>query len=183
MELLHFENGDRVIADVYDDWIELKLLISNREEIVIYDDTLLSLLGLYNHYFSDTKKMELDVSLKNANLGILLNIYYYRIANDMELGKQFFPLNENGDWVGTRYCCFENNNIATWFYIENDKYIFKCTPLYKGLFDDYDVTLKEFIEDYKEEYENSLSCDAYRKFMNDLKRMISVSLNKGGWED
>ena len=56
MELLHFENGDRVIADVYDDWIELKLLISNREEIVIYDDTLLSLLGLYNHYFSDTNK-------------------------------------------------------------------------------------------------------------------------------
>lgn len=62
-------------------------------------------------------------------------------------------------------------------HFENDKYIFKCTPLYKGLFDDYDVTLKEFIEDYRE-YENSLSCDAYRKFMNDLKRMISVSLNK-----
>ena len=93
MELLHFENGDRIIADVYD------------------------------------------------------------------------------DWIGTRYCCFENNNIATWIYFTNDRFVFKCTPLYEGLFDDYVLAFKEFIKDSKE-YQNDFSCHIYRKFMHNLKKMI-----------
>ena len=171
MELLHFDNGDRMIANVYDDCIKLKLITLKEKEIVIYDDTRLSLLSLCTNYFLDTKKMELDVSLKNANLGILLNIYYYKIANDMELDKKFFRLNANGDWIGTRYCCFENNNIATWIYFMNDIFIFKCTPLYEGLFNDHIISIKEFIKDYKE-YKNSFSCDIYSRFIYNLKNMI-----------
>ena len=171
MELLHFENGDRIIADIYDDNIVLKLIILKGREIVIHDDTKLFLLGLCTNYFLDKKKMELDVSLKNVNLGILLNIYYYRIANDIKLDKELFALNANGDWIGTGYCCFENDNIATWIYFTNDRFVFKCTPLYEGLFDDCVLTFKEFIKDYKE-YQNNFTCQAYRKFMHNLKKII-----------
>lgn len=171
MELLHFENGDKIIADIYNDCIKLKLLILEENEIVIYDDTKLFLRNLCTNYFFDYQKMELDDSLKYANLGILLNIYYYRIANDMELNKKSFPLNANGDWLGTRYCCFENNNIATWIYYINDKFFLKCTPLYVGLFNDYNVTFREFIKNYRE-YKNSFSSRVYRKFMHNLKKMI-----------
>lgn len=172
MELIHFENGDRIIADEYDDCIILKLIVLKGKEIVIYDDTKLSLLGLYTNYFSDIQRMELDVNLKNVNLGILLNNYYYRIANNMELDKNSFALNASGDWIGMRYCCFENNNIATWIYLTNDGFVFKCTPLYEGLFDDYVLTFKEFIKNYKE-YQNYFSCHIYRKFMYNILTMIS----------
>lgn len=170
MELLHFENGDRLIADVYDDHIELKLVIS-KEEIILFDDTQLYLANLYKNYFLDTKKMELDASLKNADLGILLNVYYYRIANGMELDRMFSHSNANGDWIGTRYCCFENNNIATWVYFTNGRFVFKCTPLYEGLFEDYVITFKEFIDHYRE-YKNDFPCHIYKKFMHNLKTMI-----------
>lgn len=170
MELLHFENGDRMIADVYGDHIKLRLIIS-KEDIIIYDDTRLFLVNLYKEYFLDTKKMELDASLKNVNLGILLNIYYFRIANDMELNKKFSCSNVYGDWIGTRYCCFENNNIATWIYFTDGRFVFKCTPLYEGLFDDYDITFKKFIDNYRE-YKNDFSCYIYKEFIHNLKAMI-----------
>lgn len=177
MELLHFENRDRIIADVCDERIELKLVISSGEEIVLYDDTLLSMVSLYTNYFLDTKKMELAPGLRNVNLGKLLNIYYYRIANGMDLDEMVFhsdPSDPYGYWIGTTYCCFENNHIATWIYFTNGRCVFKCTPLYEGLWDDYDViNFKEFIKNYKE-YKNEFSCHKYRKFMDRLKSMILV---------
>lgn len=177
MELLNFENGDKIIADVYDDWIELKLLILKGKEIVIFDDTKLYLRSLYTNYFLDKKKMELDINLKNANLGIMLNKYYYRIANDMELDKNIFHLNAEDNWIGMGYCSFENNLITTWIYHTEDRFVFKCTPLCEGMFDgdeydEYDDTFKEFLKDYKEVYKNSFSSHIYREFLNNLKKIV-----------
>lgn len=41
-----------------------------------------------------------------------------------------------------------------------------------GLFDDYVLTYKEFIKNYKE-YQNYFSCHIYRKFMYNILTMIS----------
>lgn len=175
MDLLHFKNGDRIIEDAYDDWVKLKLVTLEGKEIVIYDDTQLYLRDIYIHYFLNTKIMELDDSLKNADLGIMLNTYYYSIANDMELDENLFHLDAHGDWIGDKYACFENNNMATWIYYTNDRFVLKCSPLCEGLFhdlDDYDTTFKEFIRNYKEEYENYLSCQVYREFMHNLNILM-----------
>lgn len=171
MELLRFENGDRLIADAYDDCIELTLIILNNKKIRLLNDTHLYFIDLCKNYFSDERKMKLDASLENVNLGIMLNIYFYRIANDMDLGKIFSNTSSNGNWIGASYCCFDYNNIATWIYFTNDKFVFKCTPLYKGLFDDYDMTFEDFINNYRE-YQNYFDGHLYKVFISRLNEMI-----------
>lgn len=171
MDLLCFENGDKVIVCTYDNHIQVKLVLLNQKEIILYDDTKLSFVSLYRNYFADEKRMILEEGLENINLGILLNKYYYKIANDINLGEEFSCVNANGDWVGTRYCCFENDNIATWIYLKHNQFIFECTPLYEGLFDDCVISFADFMKSYKG-YKNTFDYSLYKEFAIVLNGLI-----------
>lgn len=171
MNLLSFENGDKVIAYTYDDYIKVKLIILNQEELVLYDDTKLSFISLYRNYFTDENKMMLAERLENINLGILLNKYYYKIANDVNLYDMFFDENDNGDWIGTRYCCFENDNTATWIYLKKSQLYFECTPLYEGLFEDCAMSFEDFVKNYKS-YQNTFNYSSYIEFVIRLKELL-----------
>lgn len=80
--------------DYYSD-VEIKFII-RETEYIIYKDNLLFLKNIINN-FKDKNK-HLDDNLDDDKLGILLNIYYKTIYDELEDDR--ISINEFNEWIG-----------------------------------------------------------------------------------
>lgn len=88
---------------------------------------------------------------------------YYRYLYDEQI-KENIILNNQGQWIGERYCCFVGLNYATWLYEYTGNLIMKVTPIFDG-FEDYDFTKEysEFVKKYEDIIKKVVSLQQLRK--------------------
>lgn len=149
--------------DYYSD-VEIKIIVKGTEYI-IYKDNLLFLKNVINNF--NEKNECIDDNLEDKQLGILLNIYYKMVYD--ELVDERIRINEFGEWIGEKNVFFSSKSCATWLYRNRDKNILKITPIFNNN-DEYGEEFVNFMIDYQDILNDEL-------YANDLKRIFNVLLD------
>lgn len=132
-------------CDYYTD-VYIKLIFDGNS-IVLFKDNLLALKNILGQYENDISG--LDEKIDEEKIGLLLNEYYRCIYVEQMMEK--IILNNQGQWIGEKYCLFTSQNNATWLYEYEGDFILKVTPIFKGFEeDDFMDKYTEFILNYKD---------------------------------
>lgn len=151
--LLNAEDCD-YYTDVY-----IKLIFEEKS-IVLFKDNLLALKNIVEHY--DKGVCSLDSTLDEKKIGLLLN-EYYRYLYEEQIQENII-LNNQGQWIGERYCCFVGLNYATWLYEYTGNLIMKVTPIFDGFEDDdFKKEYSEFVKKYEDIIKKVVSLQELRK--------------------
>lgn len=152
--------------DYYSD-VEIKFII-RETEYIIYKDNLLFLKNIINN-FKDKNKY-LDDNLDEDKLGILLNIYYKSIYDELEDDR--ININEFNEWNGEKYVLFLSKSYATWLYGKRDNYVIKITPIFNN--DEYGEKFENFLLNYKDILCMKIHSDDLNKIFNILLDIIKL---------
>lgn len=152
--------------DYYSD-VEIKFII-RETEYIIYKDNLLFLKNIINN-FKDKNKY-LDDDLDEDKLGILLNIYYKTIYDELEDDR--ISINEFNEWIGEKYVLFLSKIYVTWLYEKQDNYVIKITPIFNN--DEYGEEFEKFLLNYKDILCMEIHSDDLNKIFNVLLDIIKL---------
>lgn len=147
--LMSFEEID---FDYYTDvCIEL---IFDKKPIILFKDNLSALRNIINQCNENTNR--LDVDLDENKLGILLNNYYRGIYENQF--QDSLVLDNQGRWIGEKYCCFFGSEYVTWIYRYDEDIIMKVTPVFGGFEEaGYVQEYYKFVQEYKDVFREIIS--------------------------
>ena len=158
-------------SDDFDYYSDVKMIIIIRDkEYIIFKDNLLFLKNIIKNY--NVKKEYID-TLDEEELGILLNLYYKMLYDDLTNNKIDF--NESGEWIGEQYVIFTSKICATWLYMMQGKYIVKVTPIFDSD-NEYEGEYLNFISHYQDILRVELSEDELNIIASQLEDIISLYL-------
>ena len=154
--------------DYYTDiWIEL---LYGKKKLILFKDNLLALKNIVKEY--DKEVCSLDNTLEEKSLGLLLN-EYYRCSYEEQL-QEGIVLDEHGQWIGERYCCFTYLNCATWVYRYAENIIIKVTPIFCGFEeDDYTEEYSDFVVNYKDIFKEISSLQELRTMKENVFKLYN----------
>lgn len=132
----------------------------NGVDFIIYKDNLLYLKNVINNIKEIIEDIDLD-KIDEMNIGILLNIYYKSIFDELADDRIIF--NEFDEWIGEKYMLFSSNEYATWLYRNKCKYTIKITPIYNAEYK-YEDEFEKFLANYRD-----ILCEDF--FIDDLTRI------------
>lgn len=133
--------------------------ISDEKSIVLFKDNLLALRNIVEQY--DKGIYCLDNTLEEEKLGLLLNEYYRCLYEEQTQKNIIF--NNQGQWIGEKYCCFMSLNYATWLYEHEGDIIMKVTPLFEEFEEDnFTEEYSEFVKNYEDITKMKLSLQQLR---------------------
>lgn len=145
-------------CDYYTD-VYIKLIFAEKS-IVLFKDNLLALKNIVEHY--DKGVCSLDGTLEEEKIGLLLNEYYRCLYEEQT--QENIILNNLGQWIGEKYCCFVGLNYATWLYEYTGNIIMKVTPVFGGFEEDnFTEEYSEFIKNYEDIIKKIVSLQQLRK--------------------
>ena len=128
--------------------------ISDKNSIVLFKDNLLALKNIVKQY--DKGIYSLDDTLEEEKIGLLLNEYYRCLYEEQTQENIIF--NNQGQWIGEKYCCFISLNYATWLYEYEGNIIMKVTPIFEEFEeDDFTEEYREFAKNYEDITRKTLS--------------------------
>lgn len=141
-----------IAADELDYYTNIIIVLDiQKKEYKLYDDNLLYLKNITEQYFKCIKQFELDPRINCKDLGLLQNEYYYCIFEDNIINDDTIVQDDNGEWIGTKYCCFETKEYSTWLYKIKDTIQLKVTPNYYGFLKSIpSLEYNEFVKTYKD---------------------------------
>ena len=143
----------------YYTYVYIKLIFAEKS-IVLFKDNLLALKNIVEHY--DKGVCSLDSTLDEEKIGLLLNEYYRCLYEEQT--QENIILNNQGQWIGEKYCCFVGLNYATWLYVYAGKVIMKVTPIFDGFEeDDFTKEYSEFVKTYEDIIKKTVSLQQLRK--------------------
>lgn len=149
---------DAEAFDYYTD-VYIKLIFAEKS-IVLFKDNLLALKNIVEHY--DKGVCSLDSTLDEEKIGLLLNEYYRYLYEEQT--QENIIVNNQGQWIGERYCCFIGLNYAIWLYEYTGNLIMKVTPIFDGFEeDDYKEEYREFVKKYEDIIKKTVSLQQLRK--------------------
>jgi len=145
-------------CDYYTD-VYIKLILAEKS-IVLFKDNLLALKNIMEQF--DKEICSLDSTLEEEKIGLLLNEYYRCLYEEQT--QENIILNNQGQWIGERYCCFVSLNYATWVYEYTGNIIMKVAPIFDGFEeDDFTEAYSEFVENYEDIIKDIVSLQQLRK--------------------
>lgn len=145
-------------CDYYTD-VYIKLILDGKS-IVLFKDNLLALKNIVEHY--DKGVCSLNGALEEEKLGLLLNEYYRCLY--AEQMQENIIMNDQGQWIGERHCCFVGLNYATWLYEYTGNIIMKVTPIFDGFEeDDFTKEYSEFAKNYEDVIKKIVSLQQLRE--------------------
>lgn len=119
-----------------DYYTNIKIILNiNERQYQLFNDNILYLKNISNQHFKNINQYELD-GVDAKNLGLLQNEYYYCVLEEKIIDSKKFVLDNDGNWIGSRYCCFESRDCYTWLYKVNDSIQLRVTPAYYKLLED-----------------------------------------------
>ena len=164
--ILSFEEID---FDYYTN-VSLEFICQNKS-IIIFRDNLLALKNAIDWHYENID--ELDTSLDENKLGILLNNYY---GEGYEKQSQDgLNLDNQGRWIGEKYCCFLSHEYASWIYRKHENIIVKVTPVFCGYEkDDYIREYNKFLEEYNDTFREMITPQE----LHNMKRIVFELCNE-----
>ena len=120
----------------------------------IFNDNLLYLKNIIKNYIENIDNYIVDINSKIdiENIGLLQNKYYYCISQEIPLSKYSeLILDDNQEWIGLKYSCFEAKKFSTWLYKRDNKINVKITPLFDNYFYEFSIIeYKKFVKNYRD---------------------------------
>lgn len=143
---------DKIDFDYYTDvCIEL---IFDEQSIILFKDNLLALKNIIDQYNGNIDI--LDDNLDESTLGILLNDYYRWLYENKYQNNLI--LDNQGYWIGEKYCCYSNSGYATWIYCYGENIVMKVTTVFDGFEEeDYAKEYYKFTQEYKDVFKEFVS--------------------------
>ena len=120
--------------------------------------------GIYvNWQYSENQAVvNLTDTLDEEKIGLLLNEYYRYLYEEQT--QENIILNNQGQWIGERYCCFVGLNYATWLYEYKGNLIMKVSPIFDGFEeDDFTEEYRKFVKKYEDIIKKTVSLQQLRK--------------------
>lgn len=143
---------DKPGFDYYTD-VFIKLTF-DEQSIILFKDNLLALKNIIDHYNGNIDI--LDNNLDESKLGILLNDYYRGFYGNKHQNNLI--LDNNGYWIGEKYCCYSNQKYATWIYCYGGNIVIKVTTVFGGFGKEgYAREYYKFIQKYKDTFRGFVS--------------------------
>ncbi|MCI5654906.1 MAG: hypothetical protein MR300_00415 [Ruminococcus sp.] len=158
----------------FDYYTQIKMFLENNDKnFLIANENILFYYNLFNLYTKNIDNYILPNQLDPNFLGKQLNEYYYQIWTEKK--NQNIILNEEGLWIGEKYCCFTYNDCATWIYKYNDELYLLITKLYNNFCNIDELNdFQLFIKNYNDFCKYNITIEELQY----LKRYFKLLKNK-----
>ena len=131
-------------------------LSTDKGNFLLLKDNILFFNNVVAEYINNIDGYVLDSRLNEREIGLLFNEYYYSLFNNIESNK--IVLDDTGEWIGSRYCCFSNQRHATWIYKYGGNIYIKVTPVFMEMDkDNNQEDYNKFIANYADIFTGNIT--------------------------